>query len=437
MDTCDSIIRSLEDHNLRTNKEEIILAQAKAGNTEFFQGCRLALDQMITFGVRQVPERSGADGDGYSWHDFNTNVRLLITREVTGHDARDLIQDMMEQSTNRQWNDWYRRILIKDLRCGASEKTINKVVEKKYAEYTIPVFSCQLAHDSANHESKVSGRKLIEVKLDGVRVITIVYPDGRVDQYSRNGKELVNFPHIKEQFAKVASGLAMPYVFDGEVMSSSFQDLMKQVHRKSDVNAGDALLYLFDIVPLENFQQGVWNTTQSERTAILQNWYDLEQATLTSVRILEQEEVDLDTSEGQQRFKEINQDAIAGGYEGIMIKDLDAPYEVKRSVAWLKLKPFIEVSLSVIGVEEGTGKNVGKMGAIICEGEDNGTMISVNVGSGFTDLQRDEFWTSRNKLLGSIAEVRADAITLNQDGTYSLRFPRFKGFRGFVAGEKI
>lgn len=437
MDTCDSIIRSLEEHNLRTNKEEIILAQAKAGNTEFFQGCRLALDQMITFGVRQVPERSGADGEGYSWHDFNTNVRLLITREVTGHDARDLIQDMMEQSTNRQWNDWYRRILIKDLRCGASEKTINKVVEKKYAEYTIPVFSCQLAHDSANHESKVSGRKLIEVKLDGVRVITIVYPDGRVDQYSRNGKELVNFPHIKEQFAKVASGLAMPYVFDGEVMSSSFQDLMKQVHRKSDVNAGDALLYLFDIVPLENFQQGVWNTPQSERTAILQNWYDLEQATLTSVRLLEQEEVDLDTSEGQQRFKEINQDAIAGGYEGIMIKDLDAPYEVKRSVAWLKLKPFIEVSLSVIGVEEGTGKNVGKMGAIICEGEDNGTMISVNVGSGFTDLQRDEFWTSRNKLLGSIAEVRADAITLNQDGTYSLRFPRFKGFRGFVAGEKI
>jgi len=131
------------------------------------------------------------------------------------------------------------------------------------------VFSCQLAHDSANHESKVTGRKLIEVKLDGVRVLTIVYPDGRVDQFSRNGKEFANFPHIKEQFAKVASGLAVPYVFDGEVMSSSFQDLMKQVHRKDNVNAGDAILYLFDIIPLEDFQKGVWNMKQSERTAIL------------------------------------------------------------------------------------------------------------------------------------------------------------------------
>jgi len=34
-------------------------------------------------------------------------------------------------------------------------------------------------------------------------------------------------------------------------------------------------------------------------------------------------------------------------------------------------------------------------------------------------------------------EVRADAITSNQDGTYSLRFPRFKTFRGFETGEKI
>jgi DNA ligase 1 len=64
------------------------------------------------------------------------------------------------------------------LRCGTSEKTINKVVEKKWPDYAIPVFSCQLAHDSANHESKVAGKRYIEVKLDGVRVITIVRPNG-------------------------------------------------------------------------------------------------------------------------------------------------------------------------------------------------------------------------------------------------------------------
>jgi DNA ligase-1 len=120
-----------------------------------------------------------------------------------------------------------------------------------------------------------------------------------------------------------------------------------------------------------------------------------------------------------------------------MLKDPEAPYECKRSVAWLKLKPFIEVSLEVSDVEEGTGKNVGRLGALVCEGTDDGKAIRVNVGSGFTDSDRDSFWSSRDKLPGQIVEVRADAVTQNQDGTYSLRFPRFKGFRGFEPGEKI
>jgi DNA ligase-1 len=343
----------------------------------------------------------------------------------------------MEMATATEWNDWYRRILIKDLRCGVSEKTVNKVVEKINVNYLVPTFACQLAHDSANHEGKLAGRKLIEVKLDGVRVITVVWPDGRVLQFSRNGKELVNFSHIKDQFAKVAGGLAMPYVFDGEVMSSSFQDLMKQVYRKSNVQSKDAILYLFDIVPLADFQNGVWKMSQSERTATLQNWYDLEQSTLTNIRILEQEEVELDTDEGQQRFREINQDAIQGGYEGIMIKDPAAPYECKRTASWLKLKPFIEVSLAVVDFEEGTGRNTGRLGAIICEGEDDGRRIRVNVGSGFSDSDRDHYWSGRDRMVKQIVEVRADAVTQNQDGTYSLRFPRFLRFRGFAPGEKI
>ena len=436
-DPCQYVISALETHNSRLNKEAIILAQAEAGNNELFEGFRLALDPMITFGLKQIPEKTDADGTGLPWDSFTLAITGFVNRQVTGNTARDMVSQMMKSATKAQWNGWYRRILIKDLRCGVSEKTVNKVVEKKWPEYAVPIFSCQLAHDSANHDSKVTGRKLIEVKLDGVRVLTIVYPDGRVDQFSRNGKELVNFPHIKEQFAKVASGLSIPYVFDGEVMSSSFQDLMKQVHRKSDVNAGDAILYLFDIVPLEDFQKGVWNQPQAYRTSILQNWYDLEQETLTSVRILEQEEVDLNTAEGKQRFKEINQDAIDGGYEGIMIKDPRAKYECKRSHAWLKLKPYIEVSLTVVAVEEGTGKNVGRLGALVCEGVDDSRRILVNVGSGFTDDQRIDFWASREEIVGDIVEVRADAITQNQDGTYSLRFPRFLRFRGFDHGEKI
>jgi DNA ligase-1 len=350
-----------------------------------------------------------------------------------------MVNNLRNQATEREWNYWYRRILIKDLRCGVSEKTINTVVAKLKPEYVIPVFSCQLAHDGANHESKVSGEKLIEVKLDGVRVITIVYPNGQVDQYSRNGKELVNFPHVKQQLAKHASLFAEPMVLDGEIMSASCQDLMKQVHRKSDVKANDAMLNLFDIITLREFQAGAGEQRQIDRSTTLKAWYDSIEAHMPDVTVVGQELVDLRTEQGQARFARINTDAVARGYEGIMIKDPEAVYETKRSVAWLKQKPFIEVSLTVVGFEEGTGKNAGKLGALIVEGVDDGKTIRTNVGSGLTDALREAIWSSQPKVLGSVVEVRADAATQNQDsdGAWSLRFPRFKGFRGFAVGEKL
>jgi DNA ligase-1 len=95
------------------------------------------------------------------------------------------------------------------------------------------------------------------------------------------------------------------------------------------------------------------------------------------------------------------------------------------------------VSLEITNVEEGTGRNIGRLGALVCSGSDDAKQITVNVGSGFSDDQRSDFWNNRNQLINQIVEVRADAITMNQDGTYSLRFPRFLRFRGFKVGEKI
>jgi len=259
-----------------------------------------------------------------------------------------------------------------------------------------------------------------------------------VDQFSRNGKELVNFPHIKEQIAQgIDAAFTEPMVFDGEVMSSSFQDLMKQVHRKDNVAADDAVLHLFDVVTLKSFNEGSNSAPQDLRSSALAAWYRRHQDLMPNITVVGQELVDLDTEAGQSRYREINQQAIEGGYEGIMLKDPKAHYECKRSVAWLKLKPFIEVSLTVVDFEQGTGRNAGRLGAIICEGVDDDRRIRVNVGSGFSDANRDDYWTDREAIIGHVAEVRADAVTQNQDGTFSLRFPRFLRFRGFAPAEKM
>ena len=442
----DSIIRALEIHPSRLNKEAIIEAAHKEHLPEFFEGIKMALDPLVTFGVKQVPTKEEVwedtpnggkrllpNGQGLAWETFVELSMRLAGRDLTGHAARDAIELAMSVATTEQWNDWYRRILIKDLRCGVSEKTVNKVVPG-----CVPVFTCSLAHDSANHEKKMVGKKQIEIKLDGVRVITIIRGN-KVEMFSRNGKQFHNFGHIITEIEEVLKDHPAPYplMLDGEVMSANFQDLMKQVHRKDNVQNNDAVLHLFDMSPLINFREGKWDKPQSLRSEMVKAWAEQHKGVLKHVQALDWETVDLDTPEGNKRFVELNKAAVDGGYEGVMIKDVDAPYECKRTHAWLKAKPFIEVTLSVTDVEEGTGRNEGRLGALVCAGQDDGKDIRVNVGSGFTDDNRSTFWIDRDALLGQLVEVRADAVTQNQDGTYSLRFPRFKTFRGFVPGEKL
>ncbi len=432
------IIQKLQADNSRLAKEAIILEAMQEGLDEFFEGIKMALDPLHTFGVKQVPERDDSPGQGCDWTVFKDLAYKLAQRELTGHAARDAIELVMQTATQEQWNDYYRRILIKDLRCGVSEKTVNSVAKKnKFEQYKVPVFSCMLAHDSANHEKKMIGMKMLDYKLDGVRVLAIYNKDNNtVTMYSRNGKQFLNFGHVeKEIIDKLSSKFTQSMVLDGEMVSSSFQALMKQVHRKDNVEATDAKYALFDILTLDEIQKGKSILGCRDRHNAL-----VELITNTDhMFVVDKVECDLDTQEGQKIFSDYNKIAIEKGFEGIMIKDVDAPYECKRSYFMLKAKPFIEVSLEIKDTEEGTGRNAGKLGALICEGKDDDKFIRVNVGSGLTDDNRDSFWADRESLVGQIVEIRADAITQNQDteNEWSLRFPRFMRFRGFEVGEKI
>ena len=432
-----TVIQQLEADNSRLSKEQILDMAAKEGLTEFFEGLRMALDGLYTFGVKQVPI-SEKDGQGLSWPNFLELADSLYRRKLTGHDARDAIELAMNVATKEQWNDWYRRILIKDLRCGVSEKTVNKVLKIHKDIAPVPVFEVMLAHDGANHENKITGKKLLEPKLDGVRAVTVVDFESRtVTMYTRNGKVLENFGHITSFLEQHLDEIGRSYVLDGEVVSHSFQDLMKQVHRKSDVQAQDARLCLFDAVPLVEFKAGKSVMGQRRRSKFLKENFSKLFGDSGCIEIIPQIEVNLDEFLGDIEYRDYNKKAVEEGFEGIMIKDPEAKYECKRSTSWLKQKPFIEVSLPIIELEEGTGRNAGRLGAFVCEGVDDTKTIRVNVGSGFSDPQRRDFWESRDTLVNQVVEVRADAVTQNQDGSYSLRFPRFLRFRGFKAGEKI
>jgi len=442
-----SWIKKLNESDSRLHKEDVLKQALEAsvlGSTnaiKFLTLTKVCYNPYVTFGVKQVPDTIGIVDAENPWDEFNNLLSELGQRGLTGHAARDAIQEMSERFDSTEWNTFCAPVIRRDLRAGISEKTINKICKK--TDYEIPVFGCQLATNSEGRP-EMKGIKRLEPKLDGVRVLLVVIPSDNgmtTICYSRNGKVFENFRHIEEQvennYAKICRatrgtdqgrGLIDGFVLDGEVIGNTFQELMRQARRKENAQADDSVFNIFDIIPLADFRRGYWNAQLSKRIDLLEAMRPVVD-TMPNVELLPHIMVNLDTAEGKNQLERYAKDNVNAGFEGIMIKNVDAPYECKRNTFWMKWKPTITVDLEVVGIEEGTGRNKGRLGALVCNGVDDGKEITVNVGSGFSDEDRDDYWANSNSVIGRTAEILCDVITQNQDGTYSLRFPRFVRFR--------
>jgi DNA ligase-1 len=442
-----SWINKLNESDSRLHKEDVVLQALSAANlgstnAQIFLGlAKACYNPYVTFGVKQITDTVGIVDAENPWSDFNELLLQLSQRKLTGHAARDAISDISEKFDSVEWNTFCAAVLRRDLRVGISSTTINKICKK--TDYEIPIFGCQLATNSEGRP-EMKGTKRLEPKLDGVRALFTVIPSDfgvTVICFSRNGKVFENFGHIETQIqdnwlqlVRACNGvdqgrsLVDGFVLDGEVIGNTFQELMRQARRKTDAQADDSVFNIFDIIPLADFRRGHWNAQLTKRIALLDAIRPVVD-TMPNVELLPHIMVDLDTAAGKDQLERYAKDNVNAGFEGIMIKEMSAPYLCKRSTDWMKWKPTITVDLQVVGLEEGTGRNLGRLGALVCSGVDDGKEITVNVGSGFSDGDRDSYWADANHIIGRTAEVMCDVITQNQDGTYSLRFPRFIRFR--------
>ena len=125
------VIQELEADASRLAKEAIIKRESDASNDELFRGFRAAYDAMVTFGVKKVEEKTG-DGRGISADAFWKTADRLANRSLTGNEAQVAINYLRMNAKEDEWNLWYRRILIKDMRCGTSDTTINKFADARY-----------------------------------------------------------------------------------------------------------------------------------------------------------------------------------------------------------------------------------------------------------------------------------------------------------------
>jgi DNA ligase 1 len=104
--------------------------------------------------------------------------------------------------------------------------------------------------------------------------------------------------------------------------------------------------------------------------------------------------------------------SINQGFEGIIVRHLEALYLRRRSVYMMKFKPRKEDLYQIVGYEEevsqyGEPKNA--LGALICRAHDSEELF--NVGSGFTASQRAEMWRNKEDLKGELVRVKYQHLT--------------------------
>lgn len=458
-----ALINALTATASRNAKEDLLRDAYLSGERDFFVGSRLASDPRVSFGVKKVPlvEEDGSDEEcSLPFSDFLKLCDRLQSRELTGHAAIHAMIAAAERASPAKWNNFYRRVLLKNLNVGANHKTINKVLEtlakndESAVQYILPVFGCQLAQDSAKHPKKLKGKKLVDFKFDGVRLLSFVdVTNKRVTQLTgRNGTPNDNFPHLRAELEKLIPHLPASIVLDAEVVGRNFKEIMTQISRKDDVVSDFAKLAIFDIIPMADFEKGFCAMPQEKRHKALVDMVQsglFQELGITSCYVLPKIEIDFDTEQGKARFQELKEQVwelrkTDETVEGLMIKDPKAGYTVgKKGTDWMKWKPYIEVTLKVVALEKGNEDKrfADLVGALVCEGEDDGVKIKTNVSSGISEEER-KLWTEHPELiLNWMVEVQADALTQDEHtaGTdvYSLRFPRLKGKRGTEPGEKM
>jgi ATP-dependent DNA ligase len=124
------------------------------------------------------------------------------------------------------------------------------------------------------------------------------------------------------------------------------------------------------------------------------------------------------------------------GGEGVMLVDHKSAYEVSPNPrkTLLKIKATQEYVLKCVGVVEGDNKYQGMLGAIEVEYTPAGSPVTyiVKVGSGFTDLYRQVYWTSPKIIVGTMVEIESFGESRNAQGEYSLNCPIFKRIVGSV-----
>ena len=282
---------------------------------------------------------------------------------------------------------------------------------------------------------------IVEYKYDGARyqIHKGDYFDLMVRQtsiiiFNRKGKVVTDkFPDIVEEI--LSWEIKEPFIIDTEIYPvesdgrpAPFKKMGTRIHSKNVKEAVEKCpveLAVFDCMMFNH--ENLMDSPLKDRINIIFKFP--KQAVRSTIK------------EDNDIFYNLS---INDGYEGIMIKDLNATYHSgKRSVAWAKYKPpRFELDVVVTGARYGDGKRSSVFASYDIAVKDNNEYISVgSIGTGFSDIDLLYLTNEGKKIVSGIEskthkwlprivlEVTCDLVTRDADGNLGLRFPRMLRIR--------
>lgn len=339
----------------------------------------------------------------------------LADRSLSGNAAIEKINEHVAK-----YGQGIKLICNKDLDCGISAITINKVYGKNF----IPKFCIQLAMEE--DINRITFPILAQLKYNGARVVVLI-KDGDITFKSRGG-HIFSFPRLAEHIKMLCTDKTN-CMLDGELTLGDSQGtdhtdvsgLINSAIKGSPIpdRYFSLLQYnVFDYMPLGDFLNQKCVTKYKARFASVQSMLKLLPYVKGPIVVAKTWEV-----HSKEELLELYNSLLAKEYEGLILKKPDSLYTFKKNKTWIKMKSTDTADLFCANIIEGKGKYEGGIGSLICRGRVEGKEVEVSVGSGLTDLDRGR---PSHYYVGKIIEVKYNkVITDSTTGLHSLFLPRF------------
>ena len=352
-------------------------------------------------------------GKIFNWNSIFDMLNTLSIFNIND-ELRNKVVTFLHNATEEE-RELLVGILTKDLRCNMSAKIINKAIPKLISTWEI-----QQGMSISKVKLKDNEWIALSLKLNGVRSTNV-----RREFRSRQNKIQSGLDHIQEDLDKIE--WLQGYVIDGEMIRNNIDNipdnenfrLTTSILNAKNKDKSEIVYTIFDLIPLEEFLNGESKEGFKDRLA---NYLDrlkedIIRLDLKSIKVAPTYYTGTDHSKIDELLTEID----GQGMEGLMCL-LNKPYKCKRHNGILKCKVFDTADCKIIGYEEGDGRLKGTLGSFVIDYKGN----NVNVGSGYSDIQRIDYWNNRDSYIGRILEVKYKEESKDKNtGLVSLQFPTF------------